>query len=591
MKIGRYEIKKQLGQGGMGQVLLGYDEALQREVAVKIMRTGAHSQEDLQRFQREALTASKLSHPGIVTVYEMGQDNGLLYLAMELVEGISFKQLIVAGQVPSCDSLKRNLMLFRQVLEAIEFAHSNGVVHRDLKPDNLMVTRSGQAKVLDFGLAFIVGDHSLTMTGDIGMGTPAYVAPEQIKDFAHTDCRADIYSLGAILYELSTGSPPLEADKTLTLIYKAMNEEPQPPSLINPALGNQFDDMVLQMLRKRPQERYATVGELLKVYDSVCQLDRDSLKNSREFSDLFAEKNKGERTVLEFPTLNAMGVSIFNDGCMVCCSRCGYQNRQGYRFCNNCGHPSIQICPHCGNASNRDGANFCNNCGKKLDIQNAISARELLKGQLPEKNSASAQYTYLSFHRDYIKFGRYPQENSSVNSPIEWLVLERTQGKILVISRYGIDSGRYNCREESYAINWQNCTLRRWLEEEFFMKAFNSEERSLIQTTRFGREDGFGYENSHRGDHIFLLSIAEAERYFVDDIDRCCKPTHYACLECSYRRYSDDIDQNIWWWLRSVGSSEGYAACVHDGGVINDRGRFMGDKGIFIRPAMYINLF
>ncbi|MBQ7568657.1 protein kinase [bacterium] len=594
MNIGRYEIRRQLGQGGMGQVLLGYDPALQRDVAIKVMQSGVHNPEDIQRFQREALAISKLNHPGIVTLYEMGQEQGRLFLAMELVEGVSFSQLVQSGQVPDLAVVRRNLALLRQVLEAIAFAHARGVVHRDLKPDNLMVTADGQAKVLDFGLAFMAGQHNLTVTGDVGMGTPAYVAPEQIKDFAHTDWRADIYSLGVILNQLITGQCPFESPNTVSLIYKVLSEEPLPPSRINPAVGS-FDELVLRMLRKDPKGRFQSLKEMMPLYDKACA----ELKGQNASAGM-AELPKSAAITsagIVMPPLGANALALSeNNG--ESCPHCGWNNRAGYKFCNNCGLANDRRCPQCGNSTNRKGASFCNACGSPLPVsaKAGTPAKELLRGLL-DKEETTPQYTYLQLHRDYVKLGHYPQSDAGDSAPIEWMVLHKNSRarKMLLISRYGLDCGRYDCGSRSfvYSPDWSGCTLRRWLEEEFYQVAFSDEERKLIALTKFGREDGFtdgrrGSGKGGAGSHVFLLSVAEAEEYFRDDLERCCQPTPYAVSEGAYRGSSGE--GSGWWWLRSAGTEEGCAACVHDGGAINDRGRDVGETDICIRPALFVKL-
>ncbi|MDO5295782.1 MAG: protein kinase [bacterium] len=596
MNIGRYEIRRQLGQGGMGQVLLGYDPSLQREAAIKIMQAGIHSSEDLQRFQREALTISKLNHPGIVTLYEMGQDQGRLFLAMELVEGISFSELVQPGQVPNLAVMRRNLALLRQVFEAIAFAHERGVVHRDLKPDNLMVTSGGQAKVLDFGLAFMAGQHNLTVTGDVGMGTPSYVAPEQIKDFAHTDWRADIYSLGVILHQLVTGKCPFAAPNTVSLIYKVISESPLPPSRSNPLVNDKLDALVLRMLRKDPKDRYQSVRELLPLYDRAC-VDLNAGQASVKVADLPAADPVTSAGIF-FPALGS-GADVPSKNSDETCPHCGWKNRLGYKFCNNCGLANERRCPQCGNSANRSGASFCNSCGSPLLAagKGGTPAKELLRGIL-DREEVTPQYTYLQWHRDYVKLGRYPQRDEADSSPIEWMVLHKNSRtrKMLLISRYGLDCGRYDCGSRAfvYSPDWSGCTLRRWLEEEFYPAAFSEEERKLIVLTKFGREDGFadgrraGGGKSGSGSHVFLLSVAEAEEYFRDDLERCCRPTPYAVSEGAYSANTDEAFG--WWWLRTAGTEEGCAACVHDGGAINDRGRSVGETDICIRPALYIKL-
>ncbi len=594
MHIGRYEIKGQIGQGGMGQVLLGLDPVLGREVAIKVMQGGGNAEEE-QRFLREAQTVSRLNHPGIVTVYEMGREAGRLFIAMELVEGISLKQLISAGQPPTRADLHRNLLLFRQVLEAMAYAHDQHIVHRDLKPDNIMVTKAGQAKVLDFGLAFFSGNHSLTMTGEVGLGTPSYVAPEQIKDFAHTDARADIYSLGVILYEIVTGQCPFSAPNTVALIYQVVSAEPQPPRALYSSIPTQLEALILRMLRKNAADRFASLREVLPLYDNACGFEREEVE---QMAVTLPASGKYQALISGIvPMVNqAASGTAFSPvpAPMVACPHCQGDNRPGYKFCNHCGRPAIPPCPHCGNTSNRLGASFCNACGQALGggLRVGTPGRNLLRGleDIPESGTVpEPEFEYLKYHRDYLTLGSYPQEDGSYDSPVEWMVLERRDSRLLVVSRYGLDCGRYYSARRGEGVAWANCTLRRWLEEEFFYRIFDEAERALVLPARYGEEDGFAYGDEAEG-RVFLLSIAEASQFFLDDLERCCQPTAYARSEGAYARSNNDqYNGNGWWWLRSAGTEDMCAACVHDGGVINDRGRPMRDGDLCIRPALYLS--
>src|SRR5215467_4277237 len=262
-KAGRYEIVGELGRGAMGIVYKAVDPVIGRPVAVKTIRlseegTGLKRSELLTRFQTEARAAGLLTHPNIVVVYDAGEEDGLYYITMELVEGKSLQTLLDGGH---SFPLPRTLRILDQTCNALQFAHERNVVHRDIKPANLMLTADDTVKITDFGTAKILQFGSTQQTSHV-MGTPSYMSPEQVKGRA-VDGRSDIFSLGVMLYEMMTGEKPFPGQNITTVIYKIVNEEPVPPRQIDPSIHPGISAVVMKALAKEPEQRYQTCREML----------------------------------------------------------------------------------------------------------------------------------------------------------------------------------------------------------------------------------------------------------------------------------------------------------------------------------------
>ncbi|HEX6664196.1 MAG TPA: protein kinase, partial [Gaiellaceae bacterium] len=261
---GRYRIVRKLGTGGMANVYLAEDEVLGRRVAIKIL-DDRHAGDDqfVERFRREAKNAAGLSHPNIVSIYDRGEAEGTYYIAMEYLDGRSLKELIVArGPAP----IHLAIDYARQILAAIRFAHRHGIVHRDIKPHNVLVDGEGRLKVTDFGIAR-AGASQMTEAGSI-IGTAQYLSPEQARGGA-VDRRSDLYSVGVVLYELLTGEVPFGGDTAVEIAMKHLSATPEPPSAKRPDVPHALDMVVLRALAKDPADRYASAEEMDADLDRV----------------------------------------------------------------------------------------------------------------------------------------------------------------------------------------------------------------------------------------------------------------------------------------------------------------------------------
>jgi serine/threonine protein kinase len=262
-KAGRYEILGELGRGGMGVVYRAKDPLIGRTVAVKTIRlsaegTGLSHAQLVERFQTEARAAGLLTHPNIVVIYDVGEADGVYYITMELVNGKSLQSLLDSGEK---FPLPRVLRIMEQVCSALQFAHDNSVVHRDIKPANIMLTSDDFVKITDFGTAKILQYGASQQTS--AMGTPGYMSPEQIKGKA-VDGRTDIFSVGVMLYEMTTGQKPFRGQDIATVLYRILNEEPVTPHQMNPGIPLGVSSTILKALTKSPHLRYENCRELME---------------------------------------------------------------------------------------------------------------------------------------------------------------------------------------------------------------------------------------------------------------------------------------------------------------------------------------
>lgn len=266
---GRYEVGDLIGRGGMAQVHLGYDTRLSRTVAIKVLRSDLASDPTfLARFRREAQSAAALNHPAIVAVYDTGEEkvlttNGravaLPYIVMEYVKGRTVSKLLKNGQALP---INEAVQITVGVLSALEYSHYEGIVHRDIKPGNIMITQDGKVKVMDFGIARAVADSSATMTSTNSVvGTAQYLSPEQARGEV-VDARSDLYSTGCLLYELLTGKPPFQGDSAVAVAYQHVSATPKPPSAVAPDVPDAIDRVVMKSLAKKRDERYQTAAQM-----------------------------------------------------------------------------------------------------------------------------------------------------------------------------------------------------------------------------------------------------------------------------------------------------------------------------------------
>src|SRR5579875_2468822 len=261
----RYELGELIGYGGMAEVHRGRDTRLNRDVAIKVLRADlARDPSFLNRFRREAHSAAGLNHPSIVSVYDTGEDlaadgTAIPFIVMEYVEGRTLRDILKSeGRLP----VRRSMEIIADICAALDFSHRNGIIHRDIKPGNVMITPQGAVKVMDFGIARAVADSSATVTQTANViGTAQYLSPEQARGET-VDPRSDVYSCGCLLYELVTGVPPFQGDSPVAVAYQHVRENPVLPSTRVPDVPRVVDSIVMKSLAKNQYNRYQTAGDM-----------------------------------------------------------------------------------------------------------------------------------------------------------------------------------------------------------------------------------------------------------------------------------------------------------------------------------------
>src|SRR5215469_16779514 len=252
--VGSYKVLEKIGEGGMGAVYKGVDLMLEREVAIKALRPELARQPDVvERFRAEAVTLAKLNHPNIATLYSFLRQGDDYFMVMEFVRGETLDSVLQQSVGMQVD---RAISLFCQALEGIDHAHKMGIIHRDIKPANMMLTQTGSIKVMDFGIARVLGTARMTRQGSV-IGTVEYMSPEQVHG-QETDARSDIYSLGVLLYEMLTGRVPFSHPSEYELMKRHVEEQPPPPREIQPAVPAAVESAVLRALAKDPANRFQT---------------------------------------------------------------------------------------------------------------------------------------------------------------------------------------------------------------------------------------------------------------------------------------------------------------------------------------------
>jgi serine/threonine-protein kinase len=291
-QIGKYRIKGELGRGGMGAVYLAEQPGLGREVAIKeLILSPAADPTALMRFLQEARVMARTSHPNLVQVHDLEQIGDANYIVLEYVRGKSLRDMVSQGPIP----MPQTFAVMHGVLQALDYAHRHAIVHRDMKPENVLISDEGSVKVADFGIARLTDDtgagSTATKTGTT-VGTPQYMSPEQVAS-SKVDGRSDLYSAGIVFYELVVGQPPFtgsESDGPFTLMAKHVQAPPQPPSVRRPGLDMRLEEVILKSLSKRPEERYQTGQEfdeaMSRIADRLCPGWQRSLEPGADLSKM-----------------------------------------------------------------------------------------------------------------------------------------------------------------------------------------------------------------------------------------------------------------------------------------------------------------
>ena len=282
----RYKIQEKIGNGGMATVYKALDQILNRYVAVKVLREEFTTDEEfIKRFNAEAQSAARLIHPNIVSVYDVGQEYNIYYIVMELIQGKTLKQIIEEdGHL----SWKWAVNIAIQIASALEMAHKNNIIHRDIKPHNIIITEDGIAKVTDFGIAKAVSNSTITAFGTT-LGSVHYFSPEHARG-GYTDSKSDLYSLGVVMYEMVTGKVPFDADTPVSIALKHMQEEPVPPIKVNKEIPFAVNQIILKAMKKDPNERYQNASEMIKDLNIALKRPEGGFVEERNFEDSFTRR-------------------------------------------------------------------------------------------------------------------------------------------------------------------------------------------------------------------------------------------------------------------------------------------------------------
>lgn len=289
----RYRIEQQIGSGGMANVYRAHDEILNRTVAIKVLRSEfSHNEQFIRRFEREAHAATSLNHPNIVAIYDVGDEEDLYYIVMEHVDGVTLKQYLQEEYI----SVDEALRIMGQICDAIDHAHANRIIHRDIKPQNMMIDQHGNVKVTDFGIAVAMSNATLTHTMSV-LGSVHYFSPEQARG-KFADEKSDIYSLGAVLYELLTGRVPFIGETPVAVALQHLQDDPIRPMDLNPNIPQALENCVMQALSKSPGARHVSVAAFKK--DCMTSLSRERANEPRRVS---ASRDEFDQTLVMTPVM------------------------------------------------------------------------------------------------------------------------------------------------------------------------------------------------------------------------------------------------------------------------------------------------
>ncbi|ASA21053.1 Stk1 family PASTA domain-containing Ser/Thr kinase [Paenibacillus donghaensis] len=284
---GRYQVIERIGGGGMALVYRAHDILLNRNVAIKVLRNQfVHDEEFIRRFRREAQSAASLSHSNVVSIYDVGQEDEVHYIVMEYIEGKNLNEIIKERAPLQVDESVR---IAAQICDALDHAHQNQIIHRDIKPHNILIGRNGRVKVTDFGIARAVTSTTITQTGSV-IGSVHYFSPEHAKGVA-TGEKSDLYSLGIVLYQMLTGSLPFLGESPISIALKHLQEEFEEPRLLNPLIPQSVENVILKSMRKNPEERYQSAKQMLRDLETCLQPERRG-----EAKMLFDEDDDEART-------------------------------------------------------------------------------------------------------------------------------------------------------------------------------------------------------------------------------------------------------------------------------------------------------
>ena len=639
--IGRYTIEGVLGQGGFGITYLGMDELHEKPVAIKeffpqgIVTRNIEYQDTVtvtfvgekdnyekgkERFLKEARTMAKFSKDkGIVKALDFFEINNTAYIVMEYLEGVTLKQYLAENKRIDAEDLVELLV---PLIEALDEIHSQGLIHRDISPDNIMVLPDGRIKLMDFGAArdyTEFGEKSLSI-----VLKPGYAPPEQYQTHGVQGPWTDIYALCATMYKCITGENPPDA------IERVMDDHLKKISAFGIPVLPQIEEAIIKGMSVAANDRYQNVGDFCEdLYggyeeNSVPEAEESQSQVETELAEQSVETKTGmltegipqskystteavqesEKLISKELSENAGLTSEENE------AEAGIESET-----NNSGNKVPEqrmekekdsITPEKEGQSGNRAKEETKKVQKKnnyfplivgililLGIAGTFAYNKSVFEETTSKSESSSQKK--DNNPDYkigetIEFGNYPQDKDGTEKPIEWIVMKKEGNQVLLLSKYVLDAKSYN--EGWGDVTWEISDIRQWLNNEFYTTAFNKAEKAKIQTSLIKNEDNSEYGTSGGNDtedKVFLLSEKEADTLFSDEEERIAKATEYA------EKLGVDINENseekgAWWWLRSPGNDSFYAALVNYYGWVYGDGIGVNCNVYGVRPALHLNL-
>ena len=639
--IGRYTIEGVLGQGGFGITYLGMDELHEKPVAIKeffpqgivtrnieyrdtvtvtFVGEKDNYEKGKERFLKEARTMAKFSKDkGIVKALDFFEINNTAYIVMEYLEGVTLKQYLAENKRIDAEDLVELLV---PLIEALDEIHSQGLIHRDISPDNIMVLPDGRIKLMDFGAArdyTEFGEKSLSI-----VLKPGYAPPEQYQTHGVQGPWTDIYALCATMYKCITGENPPDA------IERVMDDHLKKISAFGIPVLPQIEEAIIKGMSVAANDRYQNVGDFCEdLYggyeeNSVPEAEESQSQVETELAEQSVETKTGmltegipqskystteavqesEKLISKELSENAGLTSEENE------AEAGIESET-----NNSGNKVPEqrmekekdsITPEKEGQSGNRAKEETKKVQKKnnyfplivgililLGIAGTFAYNKSVFEETTSKSESSSQKK--DNNPDYkigetIEFGNYPQDKDGTEKPIEWIVMKKEGNQVLLLSKYVLDAKSYN--EGWGDVTWEISDIRQWLNNEFYTTAFNKAEKAKIQTSLIKNEDNSEYGTSGGNDtedKVFLLSEKEADTLFSDEEERIAKATEYA------EKLGVDINENseekgAWWWLRSPGNDSFYAALVNYYGWVYGDGIGVNCNVYGVRPALHLNL-
>ena len=636
--IGRYTIEGVLGQGGFGITYLGMDELHEKPVAIKeffpqgIVTRNIEYQDTVtvtfvgekdnyekgkERFLKEARTMAKFSKDkGIVKALDFFEINNTAYIVMEYLEGVTLKQYLRENKRIAAEDLVELLV---PLIEALDEIHSQGLIHRDISPDNIMVLPDGRIKLMDFGAArdyTEFGEKSLSI-----VLKPGYAPPEQYQTHGVQGPWTDIYALCATMYKCITGENPPDA------IERVMDDHLKKISAFGIPVLPQIEEAIIKGMSVAANDRYQNVGDFCEdlyggyeersvsgAEENQSQVETESAEQSVEAkTDMLKDEvsqgkystteavQESEKLISKELSENAGLTSEENE------AEAGIESET-----NNLGNKVPEqilekekdsITPEKEGQSDNRAKEETKKVQKKnnyfplivgililLGIAGTFAYNKSVFEETASKTESSSQEKDKNPEYkvgETIEFGNYPQDKDGTEKPIEWIVMKNEGNQVLLLSKYVLDAKSYN--EEWEDVTWETSDIRQWLNNEFYTAAFNKSEKAKIQTSLIKNEDNSEHGTSGGNDtedKVFLLSEKEAETLFSNDDERIAKATEYAEKSGVYV----NEEKAAYWWLRSPGDSGDDAAEVIYSGWVYRDGNYVDDSSGGVRPALHLNL-